>query len=114
DNSELNNDLAILSDAAARFISATDNGLQLTFNSTSLQYLALFGIPLVLVALVVLPLFGVSLGSIFPWKKAPVDFDYGYDGYDTSSYTSYAARSLERINPILSAIEEAYKKYQEL
>ncbi|XP_076062339.1 uncharacterized protein LOC143037685 [Oratosquilla oratoria] len=93
------------------FLTLDNNGATLTFNSTSIQYAVLIGLAVLLGSLILLPLFGLSLGSIFnSGYEAPV---YGYDtsGY-ASSYSSYAKRSLDFLSPVLTALKDAYAKYE--
>ncbi|XP_027239076.1 uncharacterized protein [Penaeus vannamei] len=95
------------------FLSLDDNGATLSFNSTSLQTAVVVGVILLILALVLVPLLGFDLAKLFAGKESYDYPNYAYDntqGY--SSYTSYAQRSLNLLSPVLTALTEAYKKYE--
>jgi len=96
----------------ARFLTIDDTGATLAINSTSLIYAAIIGIPLLIVGLVVLPLFGLSIDSLF--KKDGGDFadQFAYENQDYAQYSSYAKRTLDTLAPVITAIDQAYKKYK--
>ncbi|CAL4146726.1 unnamed protein product, partial [Meganyctiphanes norvegica] len=113
---DVDNSLNSIGEDKARSFSIDDNGyLVLNFNNTYLMsfiYIALFAIPVVIVALLVLPLFGVDLTNIFR-RRESIDQDYyAYDNQDYSTYTEFAQRSLELLTPVISAIDDAYQQYQ--
>merc|ERR1711981_1181376 len=96
----------------------SDGSTSITFNATSIQNAVILG----LFALV-LPLFGVSLGSLFG-DDAGTGTGYGYGaeqpvystGYEqpTSGYSSsFSKRSIEMLGPVMEALTKAYKKYDQ-
>ncbi|XP_042204231.1 uncharacterized protein LOC121853905 [Homarus americanus] len=96
------------------FLSFDNSGATLTFNSTSLQYAVVIGIFVVFAALIIIPLLGFNLASLFSSRDS-----YGYDNthyYDPntaySTYSDYAKRSLDLLSPVMTALSEAYKKYE--
>ncbi|CAL4146728.1 unnamed protein product, partial [Meganyctiphanes norvegica] len=110
---DVDSSLNTIDEYKARFLTVDDNGnLALKFNSTSLIYIALFAIPVVIIALLVLPLFGVDLTNIFRRRESTDQDYYAYDNQDYSTYTEFAQRSLELLTPVISAIDDAYQKYQ--
>jgi len=94
------------------FLTLNNNGASLAFNSTSLQYAVIGGVILLVLALVVIPFLGFDLGNIFAKESFEDDYPYAYDNQGFSSYSSYAQRSLNMLSPILTALSEAYKKYE--
>lgn len=75
------------------FLNLDGDSSTITFNSTSLQYAVFAGIVIVLVALVVVPLLGFDLSTLFSARDGYDPYNYGYDQNQAySSYTSYAKR----------------------
>ncbi|XP_071546805.1 uncharacterized protein [Panulirus ornatus] len=95
------------------FLNLDGDSSTVTFNSTSLQYAVIAGIVILLVALVVVPLLGFDLATLFSARDGYDPYNYGYDQNNAySSYTSYAKRSLDILSPVLTALSQAYKKYE--
>ncbi|XP_064113570.1 uncharacterized protein LOC135220231 isoform X2 [Macrobrachium nipponense] len=95
------------------YVDLTNNAASLSFNSTSLQYAVITGIVLLLVAIVVVPLLGYDLSTIFPSREGFDYSNYAYDGTQAySSYSAYAKRSLDLLSPVLKALTEAYQRYE--
>merc|ERR1712172_203743 len=96
----------------------SDGSTSITFNATSIQNAVILGL-----GALVLPLFGVSLGSLFG-DDAGTGTGYGYGaeqpvystGYEqpTSGYSSsFSKRSIEMLGPVMEALTKAYKKYDQ-
>merc|ERR1712088_363142 len=96
----------------------SDGSTSITFNATSIQNAVILGL-----FVLVLPLFGVSLGSLFG-DDAGTGTGYGYGaeqpvystGYEqpTSGYSSsFSKRSIEMLGPVMEALTKAYKKYDQ-
>jgi hypothetical protein len=89
----------------------------LTFNATSIQNAVILGLFILVLGALVLPLFGVSMGEYFEEDSG---YGYGYDAqpeyaYEAanSAYSTYAKRSIEQAGPILDALSQAQKNYNE-
>lgn len=93
----------------------------ITFNATSIQNAVILGLFTLVLGALILPLFGVSLGSLFGSDSSDSGYGYGYDqtenfgnSYDTSNkaaYSSFAKRSVEMLGPVLDALSSHEEKY---
>ncbi|CAL4090712.1 unnamed protein product, partial [Meganyctiphanes norvegica] len=93
------------------FLTLDNSGAQLTFNSTSLQYAVVAGIALLLVAIILIPLLGYDVATLFSRNDNAQFADY--QNYDySSSYSQFAKRSLDAFSPILQALQRAYEQYE--
>jgi len=101
----------------------SDGSTSITFNATSIQNAVILGLFVLVLGALVLPLFGVSLGSLFG-DDAGTGTGYGYGaeqpvystGYEqpTSGYSSsFSKRSIEMLGPVMEALTKAYKKYDQ-
>jgi len=100
---------------------ASDGATSITFNATSIQNAVILGLFVLVLGALILPLFGISVGSLFGSESDDTGFGYGYDapaysaGYEAPSpagYNGFAKRSLEMVGPILDALSNGQKKYQ--
>ncbi|XP_068216357.1 uncharacterized protein [Palaemon carinicauda] len=108
-----NIDLEVEETPRFTFVDLTNNAASLSLNSTSLQYAVITGIVLLLVAIVVVPLLGYDLSTIFTNREDYDYSNYAYDGNQAySSYSAYAKRSLDLLSPVLKALTEAYQRYE--
>jgi len=87
----------------------------LTFNATSIQNAIILGLFILVLGALVLPLFGVSMGDEYAEESG---YGYGYEqpsyGYEEpSSGYGYAKRSVEAFGPVLDALSQAQRKYEE-
>lgn len=80
---------------------AGDGTTSITFNATSIQNAVILGLFVLVLGALVLPLFGISLGSLFGSDEADTGYGYGYEqpaydeaGYDASAsgYQSFSKR----------------------
>merc|ERR1711978_869359 len=93
----------------------SDGTTSITFNATSIQNAVI----LVLGALI-LPLFGISLGSLFGSDSSDTGYGYGFDqatydqGFESSAnaYNSFSKRSAEMLGPILEALSKGDEDFQ--
>merc|ERR1712117_400058 len=88
----------------------SDGSTSITFNATSIQNAVVLGA-------LVLPLFGISLGSLFGSSdSADTGYGYGYEqqGYEApaSGYQSFSKRSIEMLGPVLDALTNTKEKYE--
>jgi len=99
----------------------SDGSTSITFNATSIQNAVILGLFVLVLGALVLPLFGVSLGSLFG-DDAGTDTGYGYGyeqpqtGYEqpaTGYGSSFSKRSIEMLGPVMEALSAAYKKYEQ-
>merc|ERR1739846_216174 len=99
----------------------SDGSTSITFNATSIQNAVILGLFVLVLGALVLPLFGVSLGSLFG-DDAGTGYGYGAEqpvystGYEqpTSGYSSsFSKRSIEMLGPVMEALTKAYKKYDQ-
>merc|ERR1712223_994102 len=102
-------------DARLGYISVGSSGAtSITFNATSIQNAVILGL-----FTLVLPLFGVSLGSLFGSDSTDSGYSYGFDqpefsnGYEASgnAYNSFSKRSVEMLGPVLDALKTHEEKY---
>jgi len=111
-------------DARLGYVSVGSSGdTSITFNATSIQNAVILGLFVLVLGALVLPLFGISLGSLFGGSAdADSGYGYGYDlpptsgsGYDAPSagYQSYSKRSIEMLGPVLDALNAGEEKYQD-
>merc|ERR550539_738405 len=96
----------------------SDGATSITFNATSIQNAVILGLFVLVLGALVLPLFGVSLGSLFG-DDAGTDTGYGYgfeqtSGYEqpAQGYSTFSKRSIEMLGPVVDALTNAYKKYE--
>jgi len=90
----------------------------ITFNATSIQNAVILGLFVLVLGALVLPLFGISLASLFgSSESSDTGYGYGYEqaGYEApaSSYQSFSKRSIEVLGPILEALTAGQKKYNQ-
>jgi len=88
----------------------------ITFNATSIQNGVILGLFVLVLGALVLPLFGISLTSLF--GSDDTGYGYGYDqsAYEapsSSSYQSFSKRSIETLGPVLEALSSSQKKYDQ-
>ena len=89
-------------DARLGYITVGSSGAtSITFNATSIQNAVILGLFTLVLGALILPLFGVSLGSLFGSDSADTGYGYGFDktadfssGYQTSgeAYNSFSKR----------------------
>jgi hypothetical protein len=76
----------------------SDGSTSITFNATSIQNAVILGLFVLVLGALVLPLFGISLGSLFGSSdSADTGYGYGYEqqGYEapaSSGYQSFSKR----------------------
>merc|ERR1711936_612045 len=111
-------------DARLGYIAVGSDGTpSITFNATSIQNAVILGLFILVLGALILPLFGISLGSLFG-DDAGTGTGYGYGaeqpvystGYEqpTSGYSSsFSKRSIEMLGPVMEALTKAYKKYDQ-
>merc|ERR1712111_208564 len=99
----------------------SDGTTSITFNATSIQNAVILGLFILVLGALILPLFGVSLGSLFGSDSADTGYGYGFDktadfssGYQTSgeAYNSFSKRSAEILGPVLDALTKSEEKYE--
>jgi len=112
-------------DARLGYVSVGSNGdTSITFNATSIQNAVILGLFVLVLGALVLPLFGISLASLFGGSAdADSGYGYGYEqasydgstGYDApaSSYQSFSKRSVEMLGPVLDALTAGQEKYED-
>jgi len=103
------------------FITVGNNGqTSITFNATSIQNAVILGLFTLVLGALILPLFGVSLGSLFGSDSSDQGYGYGFDStdyqssYDSSqkaAYSSFSKRSVDMAVPILEALRKHEDKY---
>jgi hypothetical protein len=108
-------------DARLGYISVGSSGAtSITFNATSIQNAVILGLFTLVLGALILPLFGVSLGSLFGGDSSDSGYSYGFDqaensnyGYETSgnAYNSFSKRSAEMLGPVLDALSSHEEKY---
>ena len=89
-------------DARLGYITVGSSGAtSITFNATSIQNAVILGLFTLVLGALILPLFGVSLGSLFGSDSADTGYGYGFDktadfssGYQASgeAYNSFSKR----------------------
>jgi len=109
-------------DARLGYITVGSSGAtSITFNATSIQNAVILGLFTLVLGALILPLFGVSLGSLFGSDSADTGYGYGFDktadfssGYQASgeAYNSFSKRSAEILGPVLDALTKSEEKYQ--
>jgi len=107
-------------DARLGYVSVGSDGTtSITFNATSIQNAVILGLFVLVLGALVLPLFGISLGSLFG-SDSDTGYGYGFEspdyasaGYDApaASYQSYAKRSIDMVGPVLDALKSGEEKY---
>ena len=73
----------------------SDGSTSITFNATSIQNAVILGLFVLVLGALVLPLFGISLGSLFGSESSDTGYGYGYEQqYDAPStgYQSFSKR----------------------
>jgi len=108
-------------DARLGYISVGSSGAtSITFNATSIQNAVILGLFTLVLGALILPLFGVSLGSLFGGDSSDSGYSYGFDqaensnyGYETSgnAYNSFSKRSVEMLGPVLDALSSHEERY---
>lgn len=69
-------------------------------------------VPIVLIVVAIGAIMGyIDFAGLFSQAREDT-FDYEYDNFDYSSYSSYAQRSLNMVAPIVKTIAQAYEKYE--
>jgi len=106
------------------YIAVTGDGAtSITFNATSIQNAVILGLFVLVLGALVLPLFGISLGSLFGSGEGETGYGYGYQepvytsGYEAPSsaptgYNSYTKRSAELAGSLLDSLNKARRKYE--
>merc|ERR1712044_70904 len=87
----------------------SDGSTSITFNATSIQNAVILGLFVLVLGALVLPLFGISLGSLFGSESSDTGYGYGYEQqYDAPStgYQSFSKRSVEMLGPVLDALNK--------
>merc|ERR1712025_326893 len=78
-------------DARLGYITVGSSGAtSITFNATSIQNAVILGLFTLVLGALILPLFGVSLGSLFGSDSSDSGYGYGFDQTDYSN--SYGQR----------------------
>merc|ERR1719385_73607 len=102
-------------DARLGYVSVGSDGTtSITFNATSIQNAVILGLFVLVLGALVLPLFGISLGSLFGSGEGETGYGYGYQepvytsGYEAPSsaptgYNSYTKRSAELAGSLLDS-----------
>merc|ERR1711981_98048 len=95
----------------------SDGSTSITFNATSIQNAVILGLFVLVLGALVLPLFGISLGSLFGSSdSADTGYGYGYEqqGYEApaSGYQSFSKRSIDMLGPVLDALTNNEEKYE--
>merc|ERR1712223_1698415 len=95
----------------------SDGSRSITFNATSIQNAVILGLFVLVLGALVLPLFGISLGSLFGSSdSADTGYGYGYEqqGYEApaSGYQSFSKRSIDMLGPVLDALTNSEEKYK--
>jgi hypothetical protein len=95
----------------------SDGATSITFNATSIQNAVILGLFVLVLGALVLPLFGISLGSLF--GDGGTGYGYGFDeatygneyAAPASAYNTFSKRSIEMLGPVLDALNSAKEKY---
>jgi len=76
----------------------------------SLIHIVVWGVPLILLTLLILPAFGLNLATIF---KRTNEYNNGYnnDGYNNVYKTQYHKEAPTVLDSIVSGIQKSYHKY---
>jgi len=93
----------------------SDGSTSITFNATSIQNAVILGLFVLVLGALVLPLFGISLGSLFGSESSDTGYGYGYEQqYDAPStgYQSFSKRSVEMLGPVLDALNKGKEEYE--
>merc|ERR1712193_201952 len=98
----------------------SDGTTSITFNATSIQNAVILGLFILVLGALILPLFGISLGSLFGSESSDTGYGYGFDqatydqGYEPSAnaYNSFSKRSLQMAGPILEALRKGEEDFQ--
>ena len=78
----------------------SDGTTSITFNATSIQNAVILGLFILVLGALILPLFGISLGSLFGSDSSDTGYGYGFDqatydqGFESSAnaYNSFSKR----------------------
>merc|ERR1712102_12962 len=90
----------------------SDGTTSITFNATSIQNAVILGLFTLVLGALILPLFGVSLGSLFGSDSTDSGYSYGFDQPEFSNgYNSFSKRSVEMLGPVLDALKTHEEKY---
>jgi len=93
----------------------SDGSTSITFNATSIQNAVILGLFVLVLGALVLPLFGISLGSLFGSESSDTGYGYGYEQqYESpaTGYQSFSKRSIEMLGPVLDALTASKEKYE--
>jgi len=94
------------------------NRNSITSNDTIIQNVVILGLFTLVLGALILPLFGVSLGSLFSSGRSDSGYGYGLDHIQTgltpptdTAYSSFSKRSVDMTVPILEALRKHEEKY---
>merc|ERR1711910_140712 len=108
-------------DARLGYVSVGSDGTtSITFNATSIQNAVILGLFILVLGALILPLFGISLGSLFGSDTSDTGYGYGFDqasydqGYESSAnaYNSFSKRSIEMMGPVMEALRKGDDEFQ--
>lgn len=108
-------------DARLGYIAVGSDGTtSITFNATSIQNAVILGLFILVLGALILPLFGVSLGSLFGSDSSDTGYGYGFDqatydqGFESSAnaYNSFSKRSTQMLGPVMEALKKGEEEYQ--
>merc|ERR1711992_339891 len=88
--------------------------------ATSIQNAVILGLFILVLGALILPLFGISLGSLFGSDSSDTGYGYGFDqatydqGFESSAnaYNSFSKRSAEMLGPVMEALRKGEDNYQ--
>jgi len=98
----------------------SDGTTSITFNATSIQNAVILGLFILVLGALILPLFGISLGSLFGSDSSDTGYGYGFDqatydqGFESSAnaYNSFSKRSAEMLGPVMEALRKGEEDFQ--
>jgi len=98
----------------------SDGTTSITFNATSIQNAVILGLFILVLGALILPLFGISLGSLFGSDSSDTGYGYGFDqatydqGFESSAnaYNSFSKRSAEMLGPVMEALRKGDEDFQ--
>merc|ERR1739848_488507 len=98
----------------------SDGATSITFNATSIQNAVILGLFVLVLGALILPLFGISLGSLFGSDSSDTGYGYGFDqatydqGFESSAnaYNSFSKRSAEMLGPVMEALRKGDEDFQ--